>query len=335
MTAGRRTEVSDIGLGLTVNSKQYADASDLDRTNGSLAFISSYQLDRHRLGLNADLDYDSTLTSEEATTGFVQVNKRRSRFVVRPTWAYQITERATLDTGLSYEDVSYEDVNQIPLSNYTFARANVTIGYQISERMQLVGQTAYDNYESTADGTRTTSVGVEAGLRYLLSETSSIRALAGVRHSDAETPIEDGVDDTDSFGPIFQLEWTKDFIVGGVELLAERSLLPSGRGTLLDTTGITLGFDYPISPLWTFGLNASAYRNRNPGGEISGNDRDYVDVSPRLGRRLSESLSLDLSYRLRWQKREIIAEDAVSNAIFLSVNYKWPREPLRRFSTLR
>lgn len=333
--AGRRTEVSDIGVGLKVDTRQYSDVSELDRTNGALGFRSRFQVNRHSLGFDTSLDYDSTLTSEEATTGILQVNKRRSKVFVRPSWRYELTERTTLDAGLSYEDVSYEDVDVIPLTNYTFARASFAVGYQLTERLQLVGQTAYDEYDASEVDTRSTSVGVEAGLKYLLSETSTIRAAAGIRQSDAQTPTEEGVIDTTNSGPIFELEWTKDFIVGGIELLAERSLVPSGRGTLLDTTGINLAFNYPITERWTFGLDASGYRNRNPGGEISGNDRDFVNLAPRLERRLTEALRLDLSYRYRWQKREISEDDAVSNAVFLSVTYRWPREPLRRWSLLR
>ncbi|CRI63010.1 hypothetical protein THIOKS11100023 [Thiocapsa sp. KS1] len=333
--AGRRTEVTDIGLGLKVDTRQYSDVAELDRTNGAFALRSRYQLNRHSLGFDANFDYDSTLTSEEATTGIVQVNKRRSLIRVRPSWRYELTERTTLDAGLSYEDVSYEDVDLIPLSNYTFARATLSAGYQITERLQFIAQAAYDDYQASQVDTQSTSVGVDAGLKYLLSETSSIRAAAGVRQANAQTPTEAGVVETDNAGPIFELEWIKDFTVGGIELLAERSLVPSGRGTLLDTTGITLAFDYPITERWTFGLDASGYRNRNPGGEISGNDRDFVNVVPRIERRLTEALRLDLSYRYRWQKREISEDDAVSNAVFLSVTYKWPREPLRRWSLLR
>ncbi len=333
--AGRRTELSDIGLGLTLDTRQYTDVSELDRTNGALGLRSRFKINRHSLGFDASLDYDSTLTSEEATTGLVQVNKRRSAMRVRPSWQYELTERTTLDAGLSYEDVSYDDVDLIPLTNYNFTRANFAVDYQLTERLQLVGQAAYDEYDARQVATRSTSVGVEAGLKYLLSETSTIRAAAGVRQSDAQTPTEDGLVDTDSSGPIFELEWTKDFIVGGIEILAERSLLPSGRGTLLDTTGLNVAFDYPITARWAFGFDARAYRNRNPGGEISGNDREFVDLSPSLERRLTESLRLDLSYRYRWQKREISEDDAVSNAVFLSVRYIWPREPLRRWSFVR
>lgn len=333
--AGRRTELSEIGVGLKVDTRQYTDVSELDRTNGALDLRSRYQLTRHSFGFDASLDYDSTLTSEEATTGILQVNKRRTRVSVRPSWRYNLTERATLDAGLSYDDVSYEDVGLIPLSNYTFARASLSAGYQLTERLQLIGQIAYDDYQASEIGTQSTSVGVDAGVTYLSSETSSIRAAAGVRQANAQTPTEEGVVETDNLGPIFELEWRKKFLVGRMGLLAERSLIPSGRGTLLDTTGITFNFDYPITERWLFGLDASAFRNRNPGGEISGNDRDFINLAPRIERRLTEALRLDLSYRYRWQKREVNEDDALSNAVFLSVTYRWPREPLGRWSFLR
>ena len=334
---GRRTEVSDIGLSAEVNSRHYSEVSELDRTDGSLNVAWGYQLERHRLGLNAAFDYDSTLTSEEQTTGLVQVNKRRSRFLVRPSWGYALSERTDLEAGFSYEDVSYEDVDVIPLFDYTFARAGLLAGHDLSERLQLLGRFSYDNFEAAQVKTESTAYGIEAGARYRWSETLALSFLAGLRSADSQTPSLEGVlVDSDTTGPLFELNLKKDFLVGGLEFTAERSLLPSSRGTLLDTTGLTLAFDYPVTPLWTFALNARAYRNRNPGDEVSGNDRDYLQIAPRLQRRLSNALRLDLGYRYRWQDREETAQDAAtSNAVFLTLRYVFPREPLGRWSLLR
>ena len=334
---GRRTEVSEIGVNAEVDSRHYSDVSELDRTNGALSAAWRYRLDRHRVGLDGTFDYDSTLTSEEETTGFVQVNKRRSRFFIRPSWRYAMSERTDVEAAFDYEDVSYEDVDVIPLFDYSASRASFVAGHGLSERLRLLGRVAYGSYDAPQIDTETSAYGLEAGAVYNWSETLSVSFVAGVRSSDSQTPsLDGGLVERNTTGPLFELNLKKDFLVGELDLTAERNLLPSSRGTLLDTTRLRLTFDYPVTSLWTFALDARAYRNRNPGGEVSGNDRDYVLFAPRLERRLSTALRLALGYRYRWQDREATAEDAASsNAVFLTLRYVFPREPLGRWSLLR
>lgn len=329
--AGRQTEVSDIGLRGYLSYQQYSDDQDLDALDGNFDITSSYRLQRQRLGLGLGFDQSSTQTSEEQTSGIVQVNKQRTLMRVSPSWGYSISERTTFDLGVNYTSVSYEDVEQVPLFDYVSTAASGTLSHQWTERLSLIGRLSYDGYDADTVGSDSTAYGFEAGLNYLISETWSVRALAGLRTADAQTLTQNGVIETQSSGPLFDLELRRDLIVGGFTIGAERSLLPSGTGTLLDTTGLRLSYDRPITPVWTFGASARIYRNRNPGGEVSGNDRDFISIEPSLRRRLSDSLSLDISYRYRQQSRDIEDETADSNAIFVGLSYGWPREPLSRW----
>jgi opacity protein-like surface antigen len=333
--SGRRTEVSEIGLQGKINSSRYADAPDLDETDVTLGVTSAYQLGRSRFKFDGQLDHDSTLTSEISTSGYVQANKRRERFQLSPSWLYTLSPRTQVETTLSYEKVAYEDVDVIPLFDYSFARAGLTLTHALSERVQAMNRLSFDRYDATQVDTLSDSYGVEFGTSYQLSETTTLTGFAGVRHSRAETPTWFGIEESDNTGPLFQLTLNRRFEVGQLRLTAARSMLPSSSGTLLDTTSLGVGFDYPIGPRWTFSLNASGYRNRTPDGESSSNDRDYLSFSPKLSHRLSSALSLDLSYRYRWQQYDQRENDADSNAIYLGLQYSFVREPLGRTSVIR
>lgn len=115
----KRTEVTDLSLRATVDSRYYNDISELNRTDGSLDFSYVQRMSRFRFGLASSFDYDSTRTSEELTSGITQVNKRRISLGIIPSIGFDISERARLDADYAFLDVSYEDVNQIPLSNYS------------------------------------------------------------------------------------------------------------------------------------------------------------------------------------------------------------------------
>ncbi|NEX20599.1 outer membrane beta-barrel protein [Thiorhodococcus mannitoliphagus] len=333
--AGRRSEVSEIGLRGEVVARSYAEASDLDQTDAALGFTSAYQWGLSRLGLDASFDYDSTLTSEVATSGLVQVNKRRERVSVRPSWSYKMTSRLDARAGLSYQEVSYEDVELIPLFNYSFTTADLTLIYAWSERATTFGRASYAKYDADQVDTASNSLGVEIGADYLLSESMSLSTLAGLRNTNAETPTLFGIEETENSGPLFQLELKKSFDRGLLRLGADRSLVPSSSGTLLDTTALEASIDYELAPRWSFLFSARGYRNRAPDGESSGYDRDYLSLIPRLRHKLTEALSVDLSYRYRWQKYDDREKGAASNAVYLSLRYSMPRDPLSRWSSLK
>lgn len=333
--SGRRTELSEIGLRGRINSSRYADAADLDETDVVLGLSSAYQFGRSRFRLDGQLDYDSTLTSEVSTSGYVQVNKRRERFQLSPSWSYTLSPRTQIETTLSYEEISYEDVDVIQLFDYSFARMSLTLTHALSERTQALSRFSFDRYDAGQIDTLSDSYGFELGAGHQLSETLTISGFAGLRQARSQIPTGFGVEETDNTGPLFQLSLNRRLEVGQFRFSAARSLLPSSSGTLLDTTSLGLGFDYPLGPRWTLSLNADGYRNRTPDGESSSNDRDYLAFSSKLSHRLSRSLSLDLSYRYRLQKYDQQDDAADSNAIYLGFQYRFVREPLGQTSVIR
>lgn len=330
LQTGRRSERSGTGLSAVLSNRQYLEVSELDRTDGSLGLTTSYQIERNRFGFDANFDYDSTLTSEVDTSGLVQVNKRRSRWLLKPSWNYQLSQRATIDAVLSYEDVAYQDVEQIPLFDYRFVKTALTASYALSERTQVFVRISYDQYEAEQIENRSENIGLETGMSYLLSETTSISAFGGIHHAQVQTPTADGSEQTESSGPMFDLQLKKNFQTGDIKLTAGRALVPSGSGDLLDTTSLSLALGYSLSAHWKLGFDVGGYRNREPNGEGSANDRDYLAISPRLERRLTEAFRIAIGYRYRWQRYETSENEAVSNALWLTMNYAMPREPLGR-----
>ena len=70
---------------------------------------SLYQIERDRFSLRGRVNLDSTLTSEEGTTGLVQVSKRRTNWSLTPSWRRSLTERLSFDLSGSYRETDYED----------------------------------------------------------------------------------------------------------------------------------------------------------------------------------------------------------------------------------
>lgn len=325
----RRNEQATLGLGAGLESRQYTNLSDYDRTDGHLFLDSSLQLERTQLGLDARYDYDSTETSEVETSGLVQANKRRKQWQIEPSLGYQLTPQWSLNANLNHSDVAYEDVERIPLYNYRFLTANLGSSYRWTPRIDLFGRLTYDRFDAEQIGSQTHSQGFLLGAGYALSERVNLSASAGLRQSETErethfTPLK-----TNSSGPLMQLNLTQDLQAGQLSFSASRNLAPSSTGDVLDTTSLALHVHYPLNDRWRLRLDASGYRNRDPENNSSASDRDYLALTPRIERKLSESMHLDFGYRYRTQRREALSTEASANALFLNVRYDWAREKYR------
>jgi hypothetical protein len=321
--AARRTEVSELTFRGVLTSTYYGSITELNSTDGAIEADFAYRMPRTTFGLESSFVYDSTLTSEEETTGIVQVNKRRSLFQIAPAIQYATTERSRIGAGIDFQDVSYEDVDEILLSNYRFGRANINAEYDLTERAVLVGRVFYERYDSDDESNSSTAWGGDAGVRYELSDRTRLAGFAGARSVDADDAPGFETDDGGGTGPIFSFLAERDYGPGLARITLDRSLVPSGRGTLLDTTRAALSLSVPVTERATARLDAIGVRNRNPGGETNFNDRDYFSIQPGLRWQLGEATWLDLSYRYRWQDREIQDSDAQSNAVFFGFGHDW------------
>ncbi len=319
----RNSEISEFSIRAAVDYSYYAELSELDNADGALDISYAYRMDRAEFGLNAGFVYDTTLTSEEETTGLVQINKRRSLFEIQPSMEYALSERARVGAEVLLQDVAYEDVQEIVLSNYQFLRFGVNGHYDLNERATMVGRALYDRFDSEQNADQSESVGAEVGLSYRLSERMVLTGLVGGRTASANSENQNQSGNDRSTGPIFELGLERDYELGSIGLVLQRSLLPSGRGTLLDTTRASLVIARPVTERTTARLRAIAVRNRNPDGGVNLNDRDFFLISPGVRWRLAESTWIDLSYRFRMQSREVLDSDAESNAVFLGLSHDW------------
>lgn len=317
----RTTENSDASLAFGFAGLRYAGLSALDSTNWSLGVDLAHRLERSEFRLSSQLVSQSTMMSESATTGLVQVNRQQTQFTLNPGWTYSLSERATLDLAVNYQDVSYKDVQALPLFNYRIGAADLTGTYLWSERLKLTGHLTYGRYDAQRINNAYQSVGIQAGAEYQISETASLAVLAGLRRTRQTFDSLTGLGlSNDSSGPIYVVKWTNQFEAGGrLSLEVRRTLEPSGSGQLMDTTGIFGHLSHRLGPRWMFVVDFVAYRNRTPGGRLNLSDRRYAGISPSISYELDESWRLLIGYYFRWQQRNDIPGDALSNAVFLTL----------------
>jgi hypothetical protein len=308
--------------------ERYTDVPRLDNEGGFLRLSSKYAAPRTQYRLLAAFDTESTLTSEVETSGLVQVNRQRYRFALIPGLTYRLSERSDLDLRLNFQDVSYEDVDTIPLFDYRVVSGSFAYGFRLSERAALFAQADYGEYEASATSRNYDNLGAELGIRYLLSETSELTGSAGLRRTKEQFQSSAGDDVTDrGSAPTFAVGFSKRTERGGsLSADAVRNLLPSGTGDLLDTTRLDLRAALPLSERWKISFDSRAFRNRQANGQANAKDRRYATAGLSLSYDLSPEIGVAAGYRYRWQERDEVPGDADSNALFVTLSWNPRRE---------
>jgi hypothetical protein len=321
-TGGRREEHSDINLRSEAVRRHYCDDSDLNTTDLFLDGEYVRRIETDRFWLKTELDLDSTLTSEVATTGRVQVRDRRVRWEIAPGWERQVSERLSVNANGSFQDVDYDDNDSTGLIDYDFSTFGGGLSYGLNERIQLLGRASFDRYDANTIDNTSETISALGGLSFVITETWSVSALLGGRLTDIETRT--GTDD--STGGVADISATRQLETGSTRFGLTRSIVPSGDGEVLDTTSVDFNWTKNIVPRWRGILDARAFRNEQPSGDASSSDRDYFDLRPRLRFQLEREWSLEFGYRYRYQRYEERSGSATANAVYFTVAYAPQRE---------
>lgn len=325
----RRTEISDAGVRLGVDTTRYPSHSDLDNTSGYIDFDFGYQQERASYGLAASIRSESTLISEQAAvTGLNQVNQQRTDVSLTPSWTYLVSERTAVSALLAYTRVFYEDVAGVPLQDYQLATLTLTTSYRLSERSTLGVAADYGRYEAQDLADEYDNAGIQIGGDYAVSETLVVRGLIGARLTDQTQEGPNGETLTqESTGTTFGLGLAKQFETGRLGIHATQQLQPSGTGEVLNTTALRLSYHRQAGPRLSWSISGSASRNEGADGDdVTDVASHYATIEPRISYALDRDWRVALGYRYRWQDRDDDGSKAHSNALFLTLNWTRPWE---------
>ena len=349
----RLTETSSILGQIRTEFVDHAGTTAYDsEMNQFLNLSGGYNINElNRLGLGIRYDRDHTGTTQQADSrditdpggsdtegtdpaddvdtdiGLVREQLRRERFSIAPSWQHGFSEATSIQLAYSYLDVSYEnDAEQSGLTNYTMHTPSLSLAHRLSEQNQLTISLDANYYEADDTGRKYDAYAIRSGLERSFSETLSGVISVGVRQLTSEDA---NGDDEDDFGGLFRAEVSKTTETGSITASAERRLVPSGSGSIQQSDVFQFRWRIGMSPRTSVYLNTTYLDSERDSSSDSGiaNTRKYFTLQPGIIRRLSETWSLDLHYRFRWQERSGNTQDSDSNGVFLAINYK----PLSEF----
>ena len=339
LTLSRSSEVSQTSASARLNFNRYAGESGLDRNDQYFALSSNYKTERDIWAGDASYTRDSTLTSELNQTGIVQARTQRNLLTLAPSWTRMLSERNSLKLGYEYDQASY-DGSSVGLINYSNQSAQASWLYQLSES-DLVNMTASYSRFQTADGNhKADTAGIQGGLTHSFSETLKGSVLMGLNrtHSIINSPAQvlvigpfilhlpaQTVSSTDVV-PVLNATLEKQFETTTVNVSASRTLNPTGNGVLAETDRLGLGVSRKFSETLSGSVNGSAYRSRYIGNAAvaSANSR-YYELALNLNWHMNERWVLDSGYRYARVEYQASSVVPVSNMVYASVRYDWPK----------
>jgi hypothetical protein len=326
------------------------ETSDFD--NESLDFKAdvAYDWEHHTLSLYGRYWEDSTLNTQFQDTGLgglreIEGATKRTTYIARPAWQWQLTERQLLDTTLQYQTVDYESAFYV---DYDYASIVSNWSYVLNERLRLQIQPYFSLYENDADVLQITSdtLGLQFGAIWAVTEKWQLNGLVGSALVNTEF---DGpgsqVFDFDYFLETGEVRFTKredqedtsfigdvtlafDEEVYGFSANASSQILPSGDGILRKNYEARLKYYWKPRERLRLDIDTRISRSDTTGGRVD-DARDFAEAGIRLGYQFAEHWWLSARYRYREQDYERNNEGkGDGNTIEASVSYRLPKEIL-------
>ena len=332
--AGTRTETSNIDLSTRINVYEYwgKESDALNRVDVFLFGHSDFMLtERSSLGLDAAYIHDNSVTSELDTTGLTQTPVPREQFNIAPHWSYTLTERQFIQAGYTHEEVDYDNTANTRLTSYKTDSINLSYSYQWLDNLQQSISFSSLWYQLSDFNRLTSNYNISSGLEYSYSETLSLNFMLGVRLTGTTTSFNDFEIEDSSVGPLFGFGFNKQFEYGSLGFDYNRSITPSSVGQLLQVDRINITSLYDVTEHLGLMLTASISKTDEGNNNVRNNNRIYYAVEPKIIWHFNRHTSLSCSYLFRMQDFDNLGNDAVSNSVYMAINYQWDQLSTNNF----
>jgi hypothetical protein len=313
----------------------------------------SRRFERDTLGLVAFMRRESALTSAPGSSGTSPGSSgtsyalaRRQTTSLAPNWQRALSERWTLNASTNLQAVSY-DRRKAGLVDYSDASASAGLTYTFSPRMDLRLGANAQRFRTDPAATKSDTVSVTAGIKYLLSDYWTLDASYGATRvksrfsadsrvcpapaifcENGEVPFT--VVATNTAGTISGSTWnaTSSYVPderSSFALFSSRSVGPSGGGSQSVTQNTGLGYAYRFSDHLIVRADGALGRSATVGASKVGPATHSRQASASLAWQFAERWSLDAG--ARWYQSRLSAGSSPASAtFFVSLRYDMARQ---------
>jgi hypothetical protein len=331
---GARTLRSVTELRPRLRVQEYTERDDLQRTNGYLDLHSVFTGQRGSFDLSGSFAKEDRNSAEIVEAGFdsfnpnattvdqasrvTSVSEERTRYNLRPSMRYALTERVSVGGSVSYDAATFDSDGPSSNEDYDYSQIDGFFAWSVGPRSEVQTGAYAAKYETDSDNYSSDSVGASLGLEHRWSPTFVGTSELRVERSDLENfGVQEKVTD---WGLTFGLQRRQER--GSTRVTIGRTFSPSGSGVRSEIDEIHLQHDRELRNRWTFGAAVRAFRSRAQGSFASDDDRDYARVELALDRRLTPTWFVGGGYSYTWQKYLVENGGAGDNGVFVHVGYR-------------
>lgn len=322
------TETNKLTLDSKLDFNRF-DKSEFNSDDQNISLDYTHQFETSSIGIDASYTHNTTLTSEQLTTGRVGTKADRAElYNIAPNWIYTLSESNMIRLDATYSTQNYENSAYIGYEN---TGAGLSWIHVLNERIKLIATANYSDYQSDnlpypgfppgflEYSTRTKSENLQLGSDYQLSEQIALSARLGRSRNDTTYPVHDlrnicalissfcESPHNVRFGSTAQINGTWIDERQQISIDASKATQPTSNGYAVDSIRAALNWSYQLSELDKISTGISLVRNRaideeNNLQNASLADRDYGAATLRYQRTLTEYWFLTTSFEYSGQE---------------------------------
>ncbi|MCG8669103.1 MAG: hypothetical protein MI867_06785 [Pseudomonadales bacterium] len=345
MAVARETEISTAEFS-TEYVDTYLDGSDADEADYlDLTGGYSRKLETSAWQLELGVRNDTTLADELLVSGPETIDVDRNRYSSSLNGQYRIDELWSLQTGLSFQKVDFEE-QASGLLEYEYYAFNVqpTFAYSINNAVYLSVFASVVDYKdkgfedvepgrlSQTFSTGNESHGVSVGWQYHFSETLASNFSVGYRQSKYESetliPFVELVAEDEEEGEGLVVNGQIDYRGerGETSFIVTQETRPNSIGDLIDQSSLRWLSNYQLSEVTRLALDAQLKRQRSDLESQMENDLDSSRLKIYAVWRITRNVRLQGGYR--YQYRDFVETDESAESHLVEVGIRWYMDPI-------
>jgi hypothetical protein len=366
LDAGVRSAIWQLNGNIDYMQKRYPTATDLDSDDHRFNLSSLFQTERSVWQLSGSSAKSSLVTEQQSntSTGVTQLNRVQDSRNIGPTWTWFMTELTRVRLAYQVSDVSYVDGASALLYDYRQQSTTISLLHQLNPQDLISVDAGYSYFRVPITGVVSRGASIQAGLTRQFTETLKGTITAGARNTatviPGGTPLynysnpndflscflgalvagEDwrvvcatGFTTTqrlDTTSVIYNINLENQFGNMQANLVLTKAVEPTAFGAESTTDSLTFGVGKPLSEKLSTGFSVYAYKTSTIAGNVTGVDRRYYQLEPRLGWQWTREASVNSSYRYSHLKRNGENMPVTANSVYLTLMYQWPKLSISR-----
>ncbi|MDA8384168.1 MAG: hypothetical protein M0037_14140 [Betaproteobacteria bacterium] len=345
-----QTQTLSVTGSAQLNANRFSE-HNLNSNDRLFALDMATNTQRSQFGVNVNYTRDSTLESELATTGLVELRAQRSLSELNPTWSFHLTPRWLVTAAYDVSKADYSDAAGTNLVNYSDQNGILGLQYDLSPRGVASLSAYYDQYRTRPAQYKARTYGLQAGYRYHFSPTLEGDVAVGARRTHATLlantelcaiVVAQGVatcipiaslsspQSADSTGYTFDGNVKRHWQSASLALSLSRAVTPSGLGALVQTDRLGLDWAHHLSATWAARVSVATYRTRFLDGTLDANNNRYSLVNPSMSWKLTREWTVSTGYSYARSKYDLASKASSDNRVYATLIYRWPQLSVSR-----